>query len=296
MQTPLTPDTSIVEAGRHILAAQLAILLERETALQQAEETAVHEARKAIRRSFTVYRFLTPFFEEDTFDPFRRTLRKLMRRLGRSRDLTVFLKNLTLFQQETPDTSSLQNLIIYWQSQKTAADVELRYYLAKPKRQVFWEKYQDFLNTPGKGVAAPEGLMPLKVKHATPMLITQSVAAVRVYGDYLPGVSPEQLHRLRLQMKGMRYTLEFFEPLLGVEIDEVLSVVKDVLEILGQLNDAHVAIRFLKESPGLETAVYPYLTHKETEITHLMRTLPSLWDCFESIRWRQQLAAALAIL
>ncbi len=297
MQDLFTPETPIAEAGRQILAAQLAIIFDHEVALLQTEETAVHETRKAIRRSFTAYRLFAPYFKEETFDPFRWRLKKLMRRLGRCRDLTVFLQKLAYFQETAPQNAALQNLVSYWESQKTAADIALRYYLEKPKRQTFWRQYETFLHTPGRGVASPTNpFQPVKVKYVTPLLIFQAVTAVRAFDDVVGDASLEQLHQLRLQMKELRYTLEFFAPLLGPDIGDVLLVVKQTLEHLGHLNDAHVATRLFQEVNGLETAVSLYRTAKEEEIAHLTQTFIPLWHSLNSAQWRQQLATAVAVL
>lgn len=291
-----TPDTPITEAGRYILAVQLGIILDAETAVLQADETAVHESRKAIRRTFTAFRLLEPFFREETFDYFRWRLRKVMRRLGRARDMTVFVHKLEHLKQELPSTVAFEAFIAHWQAQKTAADVELRYFMEKPKRQIFWGEYQQFLHTPGARVLPTTTVQPVKVKHVAPLLIAQRVAAVRAYEDLLNDPQSKHLHQLRIQCKELRYTLEFFAPLLGPEIGDVLVAVKGLQEHLGHINDVHVAVGMVKEVAGMETAVSAYCTAKETELICLVQELPTLWQTFDTIAWRQNLGTAVSVL
>ena len=85
--TPITPDMLITEAARLIMAEQLAIVYEHLPALRQsADAVAVHESRKAIRRTFTLFKLFTPIFAPHELEPHRQTLRRLMRRLAPCRD------------------------------------------------------------------------------------------------------------------------------------------------------------------------------------------------------------------
>ena len=114
-----TPDTHIAEAGRAILAAELETMREHKSALKQdADVTAVHETRKAIRRSFTAIKLFDPYFEPGVLKAHRRRLRKIMRRLGRCRDAAVFLIKLAEFGESN---SPLTELEAYWQEQKSVA-------------------------------------------------------------------------------------------------------------------------------------------------------------------------------
>jgi len=88
IHTPITANLPIAEAARLMMAEQLAIVYEHLPALQQdAAVTAVHETRKAIRRTFTLFKLFAPSFAPGELEPHRRTLRRLMRRLAPCRDL-----------------------------------------------------------------------------------------------------------------------------------------------------------------------------------------------------------------
>lgn len=293
-----TPDTPIAEAGRYIMAVQLETILKFEPGLRETTgETAVHETRKAIRRSLTAFHLFEPFFIEEVVDYYRWQLKKVMRKLAHCRDLTVLLQKLMQFQAESSDGRLLNALVDHYQEQKITADVELRHFLGKPKRQRFWEEYQQFVQAAGKGVfLAEDPFQPTKVKHIAPVLITQQVAAVRAHEEIAPDAPLAQLHDLRIHLKQLRYTLEFFSPVLGEEIHQVLGAVKELLDNLGHINDAYVTLQFFETVKGLETAVSLYRVAKEEEIAQLRQEFRPLWNTLNAPAWRQSLGTAVAIL
>jgi CHAD domain-containing protein len=297
-----TPDTHIAEAGRHIMAAQLdTIQAHGVDLLRDADTTAVHETRKALRRTFTAFKLFRPFFEPGILDDYGRGLKKIMRRLGRSRDITVFLQGLRRFQAESgqnqPESvDSFAELERYWQDQKTAADVNLRLYVNQPQRQTLLNDYAQFTNTPGRGVLArPNPSAPERVRELMSLLIYQRVVAVYDHKDQLAQASMAQLHKLRIQCKDLRYTLEFFAPLLQPEINKAIAVARKLQGHLGKLSDGGIALKMLARTPGRETAVSIYRQAKEREIEQRRSELVPLWHELKAPSWRQKLMAALAV-
>jgi CHAD domain-containing protein len=292
----LTSDLHVAEAGRLMMAQQLAKILIYERQVRAgADMIAVHEMRKAIRRTFTSFKLFGPYFKRGKIKAYRRGLRRIMRRLGRSRDLAVFRLKLDSYNEsaEWP----LEDLSAYWQSQQTLGDDTLMRYLDKPKQQAFLETYRSFTETPALGaLTTVDPWVSDKIGHLAPVLIYQRVAAVRAFDDHLQSATVEQLHRLRIQFKELRYTLQFFEPLLNPEIQAVLLRLKQSQEHLGDLNDATVALRFLSEVPGLEISVGRYRSFQQDEQQRLVHTFLPVWQGFDQPAWRQTLAMTMAAL
>lgn len=290
-----TPDTHIAEAGRAVLAAGLVTIRMHEPALRQSVDvTAVHESRKAIRRTFSAFRLFGRYFEPGVLEGHHRRLRKIMRRLGRSRDAAVFLDKLEAYEAASGPLPGLKQ---FWQGQQVQADDALRSYLKDAKRQAFLDEYTHFTQTPGLGTLNQEELYaPLKVRHLAPLLIFERMAAARAHEDYLPGASLDQLHQLRIQIKELRYALWFFAPLLSGDIKGARSMLKQLQILLGEVNDAKVALRMLAKTPALETEASLYRATREAEIATLIERFPDLWTDFEAPAWRQMLASALASL
>lgn len=292
----LTADEHVAEAGRIIMSQQLTMLLFHEQGVRtNAAMTAVHEMRKAIRRTFTSFKLFRPFFDPGTFKPYRRGLRRIMRRLGYSRDLAVFRMKLDAYNElaEQP----LDDLAAYYETRQEVADRAVIEYLARQKQQTMLAKYRAFTETPGMGVLKSADLWaPFKIRHHVPILIYQRVAAVRAFDDRLQSATVQQLHRLRIQFKELRYSLQFFAPLFGEEIQTVLANLKQSQEHLGDLNDTTVALQFLDEITGFESSAARYRAFQAKEQDRLVGSYLPVWQRFDRLAWRRALAETMATL
>ncbi len=173
----------------------------------------------------------------------------------------------------------------------------MRRYLSHPKRSTFFDEYQRFLETPGMDIQPDAKLLtPVKVRHWVPLLAYRQLANVRAYEDYLDGITVKGLHELRIHLKELRYTLGFFAPLLGAKISEVRAILKQLQELLGELNDVTVALEMLDKTSELETAVTTYRSVQEAEMARLIEEFPTLWMTLNSEEWRLDLATSLAVL
>jgi CHAD domain-containing protein len=292
----LTADEHVAEAGRLIMSQQLTkIFYYGEGVRTNAEMTAVHEMRKAIRRTFTCFRLFRPCFEPGILKPYQRGLRRIMRRLGSSRDLAVFRLKLDAYNKSV--VRPLDDLAAYWKTRQNTADGNTMRYLAKSKQQSLLTQYRAFTETSGMGVLkTSEPWAPVKTRYHVPIMIYQRVAAVRAFEDLLQSATVKQLHRLRILFKELRYSLQFFAPLLGGEIEGVLVSLKQSQELLGDLNDTMVALRFLDEVVGLDSSVASYRDYQKKEQEYLVGSFFPVWQKFNQPLWRHDLAEAMATL
>ncbi len=297
-ENQLTIDMPIVKLGRHIMAEQFAQMELYDADLRdKTAVTTVHETRKAIRRTFTAIDLFASYFTPELLAGYQHWLKKLMKRLGRSRDMTVFLIKLQDYMANTG--APLTRLESYWHDQLLAANANVRLYLNRPRWASFWDEYAAFVNTASQGVRPIKIGDPIQARHIIPILLYRRVAAVRAYDDLLTtktDVSIKELHKLRIQCKELRYAFQFFTPLLGPEITPVVDVLKALQVNLGDLNDARVALKLLNNTPGRETAVAHYRAVQIEEISRQMAAFNPLWEALNAPTWRQNLAAAIAVL
>lgn len=302
MDYPIGLTNSMAEAGRQILATEWGILLawwqDAETA---ADVTAVHEMRKALRRTFTALRLFALFWLPEVVPAFYPSLRKIMRRLGRARDLAVFLENLDAYLSATElsptDRHKLEQLRDRWHFWQQEANSKLQRQLGKRKEWDVLCAYETFVHKSGKQVAPAPPFTPIQVRHLAPVLILQQVAAVRVYPGSSETIHFEELHQLRVACKELRYTLEFFQPIYGMEYEPAYRVVKEMLDCLGDLNDAYVAWQKLEKLTGDESLAKGaglYLAVQEKKMQQMRIAFQPLWKRFESPAWRKNLLHALA--
>ena len=305
---PFSADDHIAEAGRKIMAALLEKVQSHEADLRvQTDVFSVHETRKTCRRLRTAFRIFEPYFERGLLKAHGKRFRKFMRRLGRSRDIAVFLMKFESFRDEVLDVyalSPLQNQSLaefehYWREELSKADQKARDYLTKGKHEALIKAFDAFAHTEGEGVLDDnEPETPLKVRYIAPILIFQKAASVRAYDGFIEGASMETLHTLRIQCKEMRYTIEFFLPVLGPTARDALSDLKRVLTHLGDLNDARIALKMMEEvdDPALAPFLELYRQEKSDELEGLISDFPGLWSNINRSAWRLALAEAIAVL
>jgi CHAD domain-containing protein len=307
-QQPYSPDDSIAEAGRTIMAGLLDKVLLYEGDLRSTTNvTSVHETRKGSRRTRTALRLFAPYFEKGLLNGYRKRFKKFMRRLGRSRDTAVFLIKLDNYMAENAKMGtltlgqlmSLEVLRNYFIEEQEVADQNVRAYLSEGEHETLMNDFDAFTHTPGQGLKpVTNPLSPSKVRQLAPILIYEKLADVRVYGDQIGSALPERLHSLRIECKELRYTLEFFEPVLGPEASAAIETVKKLLTHLGDINDARVHGEMVAKitEEDLALAVTLYRLSREVELQRLVDGFPQLWGEFDRPVWRQQLASAVAIL
>ena len=305
LDTPLfAPTEGVGEAGRCLLGEmQQKVQAYWPAAATYTDPLAVHEFRKAIRQSFTIYRVFAPYFLQGTLAHFRRRWRKVMRRLGRSRDITIFLQGLeTHLAGDTwspVERAGLECLRDVWQERLAAANATLQTYLNQEKVRPLLENYGQFLAHGQTSLISPLDTSPAyQIRFVAPRLINDKVIMVRQHHHLVTGGTLAELHQLRIDFKELRYTLRFFAPLLGLPVLSCLYVLEQIQDHLGWLNDARVGLELLDEMQGEETsaAANLYRALLQARADTLRTEFLPLWEKFDSLAWRQNLGLALARL
>jgi len=134
---------------------------------------------------------------------------------------------------------------------------------------------------------------------------------VRAFDSVIENASLEQLHALRIEFKKLRYTVEFFREVLGEQSQQVISDLKTIQDHLGDLNDAQVAIKilrdFLSEWDNQQSTVpirqrlspepvLAYLSYRYAERQRLMLTFRDTWAHFNRPEFQNRLALAVSAL
>lgn len=291
----ITADLSMPDAGRCLMAGELAIIRDYMPNLRRtADPIAVHESRKAIRRSFTLFKLFDPYFEPGELEPYRKGLRRIMRHLAPCRDMAVFRQNLTAFSETSEH--SMDQLAAYWTKQQAKLDQELQSFLQIPEVRKFLAGYEQFTRESTGGTHTTINGAPLQMRHVIPSLIYQRLGTVQAFGDILDIATPGQLHQLRIHFKELRYTLTFFEDLLGPKIAKVIDMTRRAQDHLGNLNDADVAIEMLGGCHCCPEEVEIYCNYQKQEIERLIATFPPLYERFNRPKNRRRLALAIAAL
>lgn len=313
----VTPDDPMSEAGRKVLFYHFERMLWNEPGTRQGEDPeALHDMRVATRRLRSAFRVFRDYYRRKTIRPFIRNLRATRRALGPVRDLDVFVEKIDQYQAGLPEDErgGMEPLLESWKEQREEKRVDMMRYLNSTRFAHFITDFADFLTKPGAGARRirkkrpPTGYL---VRHVTPRLVYAQLEAVRSYDTVLDHAPVETLHALRIKFKRFRYTLEFFQEVLGPEAETVIEEVKIMQDHLGDLNDANIASQILQtfianyeeSQAGIHISerrsidrIIQYMASCAAEKHRLIVTFPEAWANFNRLEVREHLALAVAAL
>jgi CHAD domain-containing protein len=195
-------------------------------------------------------------------------------------------------------------------------------YLDGERYARFTQSFAEALQTPeawGPPPLTKKGeAVPHQLPHVVPMVVYERMADVLAYDEWVtqPGVALEQLHRLRIAAKRLRYTLEFFEEVLAPQTRALIKEMKKLQDHLGDLQDAVVASELLRDfltwgtwghAGGKKPAALPsepivapgvavYMAAKQRELQQLLSTFPEVWSYFQSGAFKRTVAEVIAPL
>jgi len=246
---PLTPTMTVADAFQTIARSCLDHLLTNERCLlATGNGEAVHQMRVALRRLRSALKVFRPVLDTPRLAEIKADLRWLLEHLGPARDADVFLAEIIdPVVARHPNDSALAALRGHWQADR---DAKLRAACDAVASRRFaelvlglgqWVEVGDWLGSPDhprrRRLDAPIAPFALaRLDKAVGKLI-------RVSGDNLGRLAPEELHAVRIQGKQVRYTGEFFATLVPRKTMKVfLAELSELQDFLGQINDISVAV------------------------------------------------------
>jgi CHAD domain-containing protein len=310
---PILPDDPMAEAGRKVIYLHFTRMLANEAGTRLGEDPeALHDMRVATRRMRAAFALFEPYFEEKVMAPFAKGLRRTGGTLGAVRDLDVLLDKAAAYQATLPPegTEALEPLLVHWRTRREVARRQMLEYLDGSAYRRFADDFEVFLLSPGAGAIPPseDEIKPFQVRHLVPRLVMGRYEAVRAYEVAMPGAPLTTYHMLRIDCKRLRYALEFFRDVLGPEAPPLIKQVTAMQDLLGELQDAHVAEALLEEFLGhyrrkhrkepelhLE-GVEGYLEAQRAIQGELLSRFPDPWAALIGLDFRRALGLALAAL
>jgi CHAD domain-containing protein len=201
-------------------------------------------------------------------------------------------------------------LLLHWQTRREVARRQMLEYLDGSSYRRFTNDFEAFLLSPGAGALPPptDEIKPYQVRHLVPRLVMSRYEAVRAYEVVMPGAPLTTYHMLRIDCKRLRYALEFFRGVLGPEAPALIKQVTAMQDLLGELQDAHVAEALLEEllsqyrrkrKRGAELhleGVKGYLEAQRTIQAELLGRFPEPWASLIGPDFRRSLGLTLAAL
>ena len=322
----LEADDSMAEAARKTFLFHFQRMLAHEPGTRLGQDIEeLHDMRVATRRMRAAIPVFGAYLDLDQMRPYIKGLRRTGRALGAVRDLDVFWEKTQAYLEPLPadQQAGLDPLRKVWEAERERARERMLAYLDSDRFLRFKERFGEFLQSPGAGalpVLVDGGEpVPSRLRHVVPGAVYQRLAAVWAYDEWVtgPDVPLERLHQLRIAAKGLRYTLEFFQEVLGPEAKVLIKEIKGLQDHLGDLQDAVVASNLLRDFltwgtwghkgvdgqpaslpavPVVAPGVAAYMAARQVELQRLLDTFPQVWSRVQAPEFHQLVAGALTAL
>jgi len=215
----------------------------------------LHDLRVATRRARFALRLMCPYLGEQSCDEVRAGLSWVASVLGEVRDLDVFLAMLEdQFPLVNASPAVRERIEGYLTDKRSvflgdlqAALESARYTELLERMDLLYREKDRPTGTSESGVSAHS---------IAPDFIGKALAKIEKKQDRdARDFSADQLHRLRIRFKQLRYTCEFFSDFYGPRMRKVIRSFVRFQDCLGVHQDAHVAIENLKElAHGMEVS------------------------------------------
>lgn len=303
----IQPQMTMAEAARQIWRQQLMEMILLEAGCRIGKDIEyVHYMRVSTRRARAAVALFGGYFKPGAIRSHVKALRHTGRLLGAVRDRDVALLNLGKYARNQPPAArkELRKVALIWKNENKEARKALLAWLDSPAYQGFVADFDTFCRTPGVGVRevnwqADQPLVPAQVRHILPAVITQQYAAMRAYEalfEEMESVPEDALHALRIEGKRLRYCLEFIKHLLGEPGASLIANLRDIQDILGDLNDAAVSRGQLQAMQEQGEAVVAYIAEQQGIVDTLRSQFPKHFWPFVGQANRSALAEAVARL
>lgn len=308
-------DDPVSEVAKKILSIHYRRMVASEKGTRKGEDIEkLHDMRVAVRRMRTAARVFGRFLDEDEFGPFARELRTLGRELGPVRDLDVMMDHARRFRESVRmrERIDMDGLLGDWQKERARLRRRLLIHMDTSAYQRLKEDFPRFLDDPSAGarpVITKSGrVRPALLSHVGPVILLEHLAAVRAYEGWLDGeeVPLRRYHRLRIEVKRLRYALEFLSDVAGPEAEPLIASLRAVQDHLGEMREAWMtADRLEREflphaSEGPEPTRHPgitaYLVSRRNRCEELRAAFPAMWTTISNREVYRRIAAIAASL
>lgn len=246
---PLSPDLPAGEASllilRRLLASAEANLA---GAVADLDAEFLHDLRVAVRRARSALGQLREALDQNAFAPLREELRWLGQVTGACRDMDVFLADLAKYSVELGETTAAQlgPLLDHLREERQRHHLELQTALTSARVRRTLALWGRLTRPPRR--SQPPGLASQPVAEFAAVRVRRAFKRLRRHAHQLsPQARQEELHRLRIDGKKLRYLLEFFSSLWGPAGASLIRQLKELQDALGSYNDLAVQERRLAE-------------------------------------------------
>ncbi len=236
-------------AAEKILASRAHDVFSHEPGVRDGiDPEAIHDMRVALRRMQAALRMFQACYPPKRLQRYRRRLRKLLKILGAERDQDIMIATLSSHADAapTPVKEALVRMVAHRRTSKQHRRAQSLRLLNKLQQVDLAKNLSSFIK--GARVFQRGNAQP----HLAPELAAIRQKAITVWNDHREHVlgrdDPETLHRMRIAVKRLRYTLELCRLEDGYDYQGCLDRLVEMQRVLGDLHDADVLMGCLAGS------------------------------------------------
>ena len=269
---------------RKLLRSQTAARLKklnrevRNAARKTEDADSIHDLRVSIRRLKQELAVFAEWFEAENVKTIERHLRKLMNRCAAVRNCDIAVEVLQAAGCQGP------KLLAGLKKERRTAAARLARKLEDWRSAGRVREWGGHLRV---SRAASKETAGEAARRLLPPMIEELFRAGS--GAAQPNSTRLRMHRLRLKAKGVRYTLEIFEPVYGRKTSHMLEALKGLQERLGAINDCATTLEMIRRDLDATTSVRRLAAEREAEFRTFWKRH---FEPRERLRWKAALNAA----
>lgn len=303
----MNADTPAPAAAIHVLSEYLSnVRRNAEFAKESAEADIefVHQLRVGIRRTMAVVKVFKKQLNKDDAKRIKDCLSDLRRSAGDARDLDVLIEDLTDLREEcTPsEQKTIDFLLEHHREKRQAAQPALSKAIATVNESDFWPWCDNHIFAETFDPEAEAESERLSLGELAKKALTKELN--RFYDQHAKsqGAGWDELHQTRIEGKKLRYAMEIFADCLeSTKQKELYAPMKEIQDILGQINDDHTFVGLFESeleqvppdnqelSENLQTFIRRYKQRMEDH----RRLFEETWEAKLGESYRENFLAAL---
>lgn len=245
----LVADATFLPLLQQYLQNEISYARQHEKGIIRDDDTEfLHQYRVALRRVRALLKLLKPFCPNKEQQAITEQLKQFMHRTNALRDLDVYLMKMDDYFDylDHPHHQGLARFFDDIQDVRKASFKDLKRWLKSEDYQAQWDELLPILNQPWQQKAEKSKEKPLCLPIAKQVLNkSQTQVCQRILS--IDNKSEDAvIHQLRIDCKKLRYSLEYFAPLLHqATVKTHLKHLKVLQDKLGDFNDSAVQQSFL---------------------------------------------------
>jgi CHAD domain-containing protein len=248
-QYQLTPEDNVYTAVGKVLGKQRYKMWgNTEGTVYDLDIEFLHDLRVATRRARFALQLFREYIGEDRSETLRKELSWIAKSLGKVRDIDVFQEKFSEQFRKIGASEDIIQLVVGHYAGKRHKNLD------KIKEDLLSERYLNLLEHLRE---VGDGMMQQGCKQGSPVveIVPGFIGAAL---DRMSGwldrsavsLSVNDLHELRIEFKGLRYTTEFFADLYSKEMRRIIRGFVKFQDCLGLYQDAQVATETLRKFSG----------------------------------------------